>query len=113
MKIKYTDKRKQTIKYGILLSKLVGLVILMCLCLCLCLCLCVCLQGEVLPVGGGAEPAVSGPAAHPAVVQVHHGRRPLLQLLAGGHAYHHLQPVQGKPNGATGPVYPVWVIKPP
>ena len=81
--------------------------------LCLCLCLCVCLQGEVLPVGGGAEPAVSGPAAHPAVVQVHHGRRPLLQLLAGGHAYHHLQPVQGKPNRATGPVYPVWVIKPP
>ena len=66
--------------------------------------LCVCLQGEVLPVGGGAEPAVPGPAAHPAVVQVHHGRRPLLQLLARGHAHHYLQPVQGKPNGTTVPV---------
>ena len=51
--------------------------------------------GKVLFGHRRAEPAVSGTGAHPVVVQVHYGGRPFNQLLSRGHAYNHLQPVQG------------------
>lgn len=57
---------------------------------------CVVLTGKALSAYRGVQSALSRSGAHPDVVQVHHGRGSIQQLLPGCSVDHHIQPVQGK-----------------
>lgn len=63
--------------------------------ICLCVCACV-LTGKALSAYRRVQSALSCSGAHPDVVQVHHWRGSIQQLLPGCSIDYHIQPVQGK-----------------